>query len=107
MTEFVYNGQPSRVVFGAGALAHLEREIDLLGAQRALVLATPKQQAQAQAQRVADRLGGRAAGVFARAVMHVPIETAREARDEARRLAQVCQYPLGFRGWRSANPHEC
>ena len=22
-------------------------------------------------------------------------------------LTQVCQYPLGFRGWRSANPHEC
>lgn len=93
MKEFVYNGQPSRVVFGAGALAHLEREIERLGAQRALVLATPEQQAQAQ--RVADRLGGRAAGVFARAVMHVPIETAREARDEARRLGADCAIAIG------------
>ena len=32
MKEFIYNGQPSRVIFGAGALAHLEREIELLGA---------------------------------------------------------------------------
>lgn len=40
MKDFVYNGQPSRVVFGPGSLAHLEREIELLGAKRALVLST-------------------------------------------------------------------
>jgi len=93
MRDFVYNGQPSRVVFGAGALAHLEREIDLLGARRALVLSTPGQAQQAQA--VADRLGARAAGVFARAVMHVPIETAREAREVARRLGADCAVAIG------------
>ncbi|CAN7772941.1 maleylacetate reductase [Variovorax sp. LjRoot84] len=93
MKEFVYNGQPSRVVFGAGTLAHLEREIELLGARRALVLSTPEQQGQAQ--RVAKRLGSRAAGVFARAVMHVPIETAREAREEARRLDADCAVAIG------------
>lgn len=54
MKDFVYNGQPSRVVFGPGSLAHLEREIELLGAKRALVLSTPEQAAQAQM--VADRL---------------------------------------------------
>ncbi|CAN7779010.1 maleylacetate reductase [Variovorax sp. LjRoot175] len=93
MKEFVYNGQPSRVVFGAGTLAHLEREIELLGARRALVLSTPEQQGHAQ--RVAERLGSRAAGVFARAVMHVPIETAREAREEARRLGADCAVAIG------------
>lgn len=93
MKEFVYGSQPSRVVFGAGALAHLEREIELLGAHRALVLCTPEQQGQAQM--VAERLGGRAAGIFARAVMHVPIETAREARDEARRLGADCAVAIG------------
>jgi alcohol dehydrogenase class IV len=93
MHSFVYNGQPSRVVFGAGAIAHLEREIDALGARRALVLSTPEQAQQAQA--IADRLGTRAAGVFARAVMHVPIETAREARDEARRLGADCAIAIG------------
>ncbi|MBN9473593.1 MAG: maleylacetate reductase [Bordetella sp. SCN 67-23] len=93
MQAFVYNGQPSRVVFGQGALAHLEREIGLLGAGRALVLATPEQRAQAEM--IADRLGGRTAGIFARAVMHVPIETAREARDEARRLGADCAVAIG------------
>ncbi len=93
MKDFVYNGQPSRVVFGPGSLAHLEREIDLLGAKRALVLSTPEQAAQAQM--VADRLGGRSAGIFPRAVMHVPIETAREAREEARRLGADCAVAIG------------
>ncbi|MPS25367.1 MAG: maleylacetate reductase [Alcaligenaceae bacterium] len=93
MQAFVYNGQPSRVVFGQGALSHLEREIDLLGAGRALVLATPEQRAQAEM--IADRLGGRVAGIFARAVMHVPIETARDARDEARRLGADCAVAIG------------
>jgi alcohol dehydrogenase class IV len=93
MHSFVFNGQPSRVVFGAGAIAHLEREIDLLGARRALVLSTPEQTAQAQS--VADRLGPRAAGIFARAVMHVPIETAREAREEAHRLGADCAIAIG------------
>ncbi|MFB9126074.1 maleylacetate reductase [Paraburkholderia dipogonis] len=93
MQDFIFNGQPSRVVFGAGALRHLEEELELLGAQRALVLSTPEQQAQAE--QVADRLGARAAGVFPRAVMHVPIETAREAREEARRLGADCAIAIG------------
>lgn len=93
MKEFVYNAHASRVVFGRGALAHLEREIDRLCARRALVLSTPGQRGQAE--RVAARLGARAAGVFARAVMHVPIETVREARAEARRLGADCTVAIG------------
>lgn len=93
MKEFIYNGQPSRVVFGAGALVHLEREIELLGARRALVLSTLEQQEQAEM--VADRLGHRVAGIFPRAVMHVPIETAREAQEEARRLGADCAIAIG------------
>lgn len=93
MKDFVYNGQPSRVVFGPGSLAHLEREIDLLGAQRALVLSTPDQAAQAQM--VADRLGSRAAGIFPRAVMHVPMETVREAREAAQRQGADCAIAIG------------
>jgi maleylacetate reductase len=93
MHDFVYTAQPSRVVFGAGSLKHLAREIELLGARRALVLSTPEQSADAQ--RIADLLGSKAAGIFPRAVMHVPIETAREARDEARRLDADCAVAIG------------
>jgi maleylacetate reductase len=90
---FVYTANPSRVVFGAGALQQLGREIELLGATRALVLSTPGQIDPAR--RVVELLGTRAAGVFAKAVMHVPIETAREAREEARRLGADCAVAIG------------
>ena len=93
MHEFIYEALPSRVVFGAGSLQQLAREIERLGAKRALVLCTPEQAAMAQ--RVAELLGERAAGIFAKAVMHVPIESAREARDEARRLGADCAVAIG------------
>lgn len=92
-SSFVYNSVPQRVVFGAGSLQHLAREIDALGARRALVLSTPEQRPQAE--RVAAMLGGHAAGVFDRAVMHVPIETAREARQVAQRLGADCAVAIG------------
>jgi maleylacetate reductase len=93
MPSFTYNQLPGRVVFGVGALAELPREIERLGAKRALVLATPEQRAQAED--VARRLGDRCAGVFPRAVMHVPIETAREARAEATRVSADCAVAIG------------
>jgi alcohol dehydrogenase class IV len=82
-----------RVVFGAGSLAQLPAEIERLGAKRALVLSTPEQRASAE--QVATLLGSRAAGVFAQATMHVPIETARAAREEARRLGADCAVAVG------------
>jgi len=82
-----------RVVFGAGSLKQLPAEIERLGAQRALVLATPEQEGVAT--QVSLMLGARSAGVFARAAMHVPIEAARAARDEARRVHADCAVAVG------------
>ena len=93
MKSFLYTAPPARIVFGAGALAQLPKEIDALGAKRALVLSTPEQRAAAE--QVAAMLGARAAGVFDRAVMHVPIETAREAREVARKLGADCAVAVG------------
>jgi alcohol dehydrogenase class IV len=93
MHDFTYTAHPTRVVFGAGALRHLAREIEALGARRALVLCTPEQAAAAQ--RVAALLGERAVGIFPRAVMHVPVETARAAGAEARRLGADCAVAIG------------
>lgn len=93
MTAFTYNAWAARVVFGPGALRHLEREIDALGLRRALVLSTPEQRASAE--RVAAVLGARAAGVFDGAAMHVPIEVARRAREVARRLGADCAVAIG------------
>lgn len=93
MHPFIYNGQPGRVVFGCGAIQHLEREVDALRAQRALVLCTPEQLPLAE--QIADILGGRAGGIFPRAQMHVPIETAREAQAFALRLGADCAIAVG------------
>lgn len=93
MNPFVYIAQPSRVIFGQGSLARLPEEIIALGAQKALVLSTPEQRATAE--QVAALLGTRAVGIFDRAVMHVPIETAREARKIARQLGADCAVAIG------------
>jgi maleylacetate reductase len=90
---FTHTALPGRVVFGTGSLAKLSEEIERLGARRALVLCTPQQREQAQD--VAARLGARCAGIFDQAVMHVPIETARAARDEAGRLDADCAVAVG------------
>ena len=93
MRNFVFQTQLPRVVFGAGALQHLPRELEALGARRALVLSTPGQSMLAQ--RAADLLGPKATGLFARAAMHVPVEVARAAREEARRLDADCAIAIG------------
>lgn len=91
--SFIYDALPARVIFGAGCLAKLPEEMDRLGAHRALVLSTPQQRGTAE--KIAAELGPRAAGLFARAVMHVPIEVAHEAREEARRLDADCCVAVG------------
>ncbi len=84
MKSFISTLQSARVVFGAGTLAQVPRELELLGASRALVLSTPGHAAEAE--RVAQMLGSRAAGLFAGAKMHVPLEVAHAARELSRRL---------------------
>lgn len=91
--SFVYTAQPARVIFGAGALAQLPREVEALGARKALVLCTPEQRASAE--QVAALLGPLAAGVFDRAAMHVPLETARAAREHAHALGADCTVAVG------------
>jgi len=93
LTPFIHQTNPSRVIFGPGSLSQFPDELQRLGLRRALVLSTPEQRYSAE--RVAALLGDRAAGIFPQAVMHVPIETARPARDEARRLGADCAVAIG------------
>jgi maleylacetate reductase len=93
MQRFTYTANPSRVVFGPGALQQVAAEVAHLGAQRALVLCSPEQLASAQ--QVSALLGDQAAGIFAQATMHVPIESARQARAEAQRLGADCAVAIG------------
>jgi maleylacetate reductase len=93
MRDFIYNAQSARVIFGAGSLQHLEREITLLGAQRALILCTPEQQGIAE--QIAKILGAQTAGIYPKAVMHVPAETAAAAVAEAARVGADCALAVG------------
>ena len=93
MHKFLYEALPCRVIFGVGSLERLGEEVERLRARRALVLSTPEQADEARL--IAERLGERSAGVFAKAVMHVPIETAVAARDEAERLGADCCVAVG------------
>jgi maleylacetate reductase len=93
MIPFTHQASASRVIFGAGTLAQLPTEIDRMGARRALILSTPDQVASAE--QAAQLLGSRAAGIYAKAVMHVPIESAREARALARELDADCAVAIG------------
>ncbi|MCA8003664.1 maleylacetate reductase [Burkholderia cenocepacia] len=91
--DFLYQTRAARVIFGAGSLAHLEREVPALGAQRAIVLCTPEQRDLAE--RIVERLGARAAGLYDRATMHVPIEIARDAQAFARSRGADCAVAIG------------
>jgi alcohol dehydrogenase class IV len=93
MLAFTYQTLPQRVLFGPGRIASLREEVERLGTRRALVLSTPGKRALAED--AARRLGPLAAGILARAVMHVPIEIAREGREEARRLEADCYVAIG------------
>jgi alcohol dehydrogenase class IV len=91
--SFVYDEPAHRVIFGIGALQRLGEEVARIGAARALVLATPEQGAVAS--EASQLLGSASAGVYARAVMHVPIETARAAREEASARNADCCVAVG------------
>lgn len=93
MKPFVYQAAPTRVIFGPGTLAHLPAEAERLGARRVLVLSTPGQRALAE--RAAALLGEHAAGAFSDAAMHVPVETARAAREMAGQLQADCVLAIG------------
>src|SRR5579864_2214960 len=91
--SFVYAPLPARVVFGTGSLAQLRQELSELAVKRALVVCTPEQTALAD--EVARRLGDQFAGIFPKAVMHVPIEVARQASDYARSIGADCIVAAG------------
>jgi alcohol dehydrogenase class IV len=68
----------TRILFGSGTLRRLPEELARFNANHAIVLSTPGRAALAR--RVQDELGDRAAGLFAGAVKHTPVEvTARAA----------------------------
>lgn len=91
--EFIYTAQPSRVVFGRGSVLRLAEEVKALGANKALVLCTPEQKQQAQMARAL--LDSACVGIYDGAQMHVPIESARKAREFSSSLGADCMVAIG------------
>ncbi|AYG62536.1 maleylacetate reductase [Rhizobium jaguaris] len=77
MENFVYNGNPGRVIFGRGTIARLPEEAERLKARRILVLSTPEQAEQASA--IARHMGSRAVATYSKAQMHTPVEVTADA----------------------------
>ena len=85
MHHFTFDQLPARIVFGAGpARTQLAGEVERLGAERVLVLASTR-----DAERVAALvapLGDRVAGMFTAVREHVPLPTAEAARAAAKEV---------------------
>ena len=84
MREFTYSASPMRVVFGAGTVSRVPDELARLGISRALVLATPRQQAVLGD--IAALTASRMAGVFGDAVVHTPIAVTERAMQAVHEL---------------------
>ncbi|PLC47975.1 maleylacetate reductase [Pollutimonas subterranea] len=93
MNPFFYESLPMRVTFGVGSQVKVKEEVQHVGARSALVLCTEAQRGSAE--HVATLLGSRAAGIYDKAQMHVPIETAEEARALADSLGADCCVAVG------------
>src|SRR5262245_41396051 len=93
MQPFSYTADPVRVIFGRGTIDRIGDEVKRLGKARALVLSTPQQAAQAHA--LANRLGPLAAGVFAEAAMHTPVEVTERALAVVAQVKADCTVALG------------
>lgn len=93
MQSFIYNALPARVVFGHGVVGQVADEVRALGCKRAFLLSTPPQRDQAE--QLAADLGDLAAGLFAGAVMHTPVDVTEQALDRLREGGGDCTIALG------------
>jgi len=83
MASFTHDVPAQRVVFASGALSRVAEEAKRLNFSRALVVATPGSGVRL-GQKVVELLGARAAGLHARATLHVPKAVAAAGLEAAR-----------------------
>lgn len=93
METFVYNGLPTRVIFGNGTAARLPAEIERTSCRRAFVVGTREQSSSVEA--VAASLGPMAAGTFAGAAMHTPTDVTQAALERFRQCGADCTVAVG------------
>ncbi|MBB6409487.1 maleylacetate reductase [Mesorhizobium sangaii] len=91
--QFTYSGSPAHIVFGNGASLEVGAWVERLGRGRALVLSTSHQAGDGDA--LAKKLGALAAGTFAGAAMHTPVEVTEVALAKAHEVNADCVVALG------------
>jgi maleylacetate reductase len=74
---FAYGTHDVRVIFGPGSLSTLPVELDRMGLGRVMLLTTPSRPEERR--RVVELLGGRLAGVYTGAKLHVPVSVIADA----------------------------
>ena len=93
MQSFVYNALPGRVIFGSGTISALKAEIERAGCKRALLLSTPEQAGELK--KIAASIGPLAAGIFAQAAMHTPVDVTERALRAAKDCNADCTVAFG------------
>jgi maleylacetate reductase len=92
--DFTHEFLPQRVRFGAGRAAdHVAQEFDGLGAQRVLVLASPR--AVSEREQITRGIAPRVAGVFDAVREHVPAAVAEAARAAAAEVGADALLAIG------------
>ena len=91
--QFETSSLPSRVVFGSGALAHLNNHLARLKATRVVVVTTPGRQEMAST--VGAQLGTGCVGLLDIAREHVPRSAVEAGRKEVQRVDADCIVTIG------------
>src|SRR5436189_4934191 len=93
MKDFLFDQPAARIVFGVGVSQRLGEEVQRLGARRPIFIATPGRRKSAD--EAARSLLNMTPALHAEAVMHLPIETVRAAREDAKRHDADCCNAFG------------
>lgn len=93
MDAFVYNGIPSKVIFGQGKLDTLPDAIKSMHLERCIVLTTSNQRHLGQ--RVAELLGRKAVALFDQATMHTPVDITEKAIEVAKQAQSDSTVSIG------------
>jgi alcohol dehydrogenase class IV len=91
--DFVYTGNPARIIFGAGRIGMVRTEVERLGRCRVLLLGGPV--LRPVGDRVADLLGQLCVGRFDGATMHTPVGVTDDALRVLRAVEADCVVAVG------------
>jgi maleylacetate reductase len=93
MKHFVHEVRSTRIVFGSGTISQVRAEVERVGGNRVLLLASRR--LDDVARRVGESLGPSLAARFDGAVMHTPVEVTERALEVLRSHSADCVVAIG------------